>query len=204
MPAGAFLRSAEVVRIPEGFATRAPKYPTTSPDGAKAETPTPQRRALFSFSSFTEAEKPFIYEDTKTWLQDLLWPDRVRVADVDQRIVYVFTIPSDVQSADCTIKVGNQFVIAVAADKDGKPGPFREEINTIALLGHKVFLGENNREYTVDLTPYLKDNPSRRVYIAIYDADPTDGCGAAIARVAVAVLDDAERARSAGRPGAAR
>ncbi len=98
-------------------------------------------------------------------------------------------------SADCTIKVANQFVIAVAADKDGKPGPFREEINTIALLGHKVFFGENNREYTVDLTPYLKDNPSRRVYVAIYDADPSDGCGAAIARVEVAALDEAERTR---------
>jgi hypothetical protein len=190
---GAFIRTAEVVRIPEGFAPRAPRYPTVPPDGAGAVTPA--RRVLFSFSSFTEAEKPFIYEDTKTWLQDMVWPDRVRVADVDQRIVYVFTIPADVPSADCTVKVANQFVIAVAADRDGKPGPFREEINTIALLGHKVFFGENNREYTVDLTPYLKDNPARRVYVAIYDADPSDGCGAAIARVEVTALDDAERAR---------
>ncbi|MBN1460777.1 MAG: hypothetical protein JXA57_14690 [Armatimonadetes bacterium] len=149
-------------------------------------------RVLSSFSVFTEAEKPFIYEDTKTWLQDGVWPDPVRVADGEgQRIVYVFEIPSDVDGAYCQILVGNQFVISVAGDDGGKPGEFREEINTVSLLGHKVYQGENYRDWVFDLTAHLRKGAARKVYVALEDADPSDGYGAAIAWVKVVALDDA-------------
>ena len=149
-------------------------------------------RVLSSFSVFTEAEKPFIYEDTKTWLQDGVWPDPVRVADGEgQSIVYAFEIPSDVDGAYCKILVGNQFVISVAGDDGGKPREFREEINTISLLGHKVYQGENYRDWVFDLSPYLREGAARKVYVALEDADPSDGYGAAIAWVKVVALDDA-------------
>jgi hypothetical protein len=156
--------------------------------------PTAAGQVLCSFSVFTDAEKPFIHEDTRTWLQDGVWPDPVRVADGEgQRIVYAFTIPRDVDGAYCTILVGNQFVISVARDENGRPGEFREEINTISLLGHKVYQGENYRDWVFDLTPYLRESAARQVYVALYDADPSDGYGAAIARVQVAALDEAGR-----------
>jgi hypothetical protein len=156
--------------------------------------PTTAERAILSFSVFTDAEKPSIYEDTRTWLQDGVWPDPVRVADGEgQRIVYAFTIPPDVDGAYCRILVGNQFVISVAPDQDGKPGEFREEINTISLLGHKVYEGENYRDWVFDLTPYLREGTARKVYVALHDADPSDGYGAAIARVKLAALDEAGR-----------
>jgi len=39
--------------------------------------PTTAERALLSFSVFTDAARPSIYEDTRTWLQDGVWPDTV-------------------------------------------------------------------------------------------------------------------------------
>ncbi len=191
---GAFIRMVEVRRVPEGFPSRAPAYAT---EQSTSEMPTAPRKLLASFDVFTEQEKPFIYQDTKTWVQEGVWPDRVRVADADQRIIYAFTIPPDVIAADCTIRVGNQFVIALARDDGGRPGEFREEINSISLLGRKPFFGENYRDWVFELTPFLRANAARRVYVALYDADPTDGWGAAIARVQVAVLDDAEGGRLA-------
>jgi len=193
---GAFIRMLEVLRIPEGFLSRAPGYPTgdTSAAGSPGA-----GKLLASFDVFTEGEKPFIYQDTKTWLQEKVWSVPVRVADADQRIVYVFTIPPDVAGADCTIRVGNQFVIALARDVGGTPGEFREEINSISLLGRKFFMGEDYRDWSLDLTPLLAGNAARKVYVALYDADPADGWGAAIARVEVAALDDSERDRLARR-----
>jgi hypothetical protein len=76
-----------------------------------------------------------------------------------------------------------------------RPGPFTEALNAIEVFGRKTFLGGNKGEWIVDLTPYLADKPARTAYLAISDADPKDGFGAAISRVEVAVLDEAETAR---------
>jgi hypothetical protein len=79
------------------------------------------------------------------------------------------------------------------------PDEFHEELNLLTLFG-RVDRGQgwSRQHYAVDLTPYLEDNPSRTVYVAIYSADQTTGwAGSAWTRIEVAVLDDGERARLA-------
>jgi predicted secreted protein len=190
---GAFVRTIEVLRLPEGFPSRAPGYATGLYSGTGPSAGT--KRVLHSFNVFTAAEKPFIYEDRGTWRSEVPWLGWVRVADADQRIVYAFSVPPEVSAADCTVWVANQFVLALAKDEGGRPGPFTEALNAIKVFGRKTFFGENTGEWIVDLTPYLQGNPARTAYLAISDADPKDGFGAAISRVEVAVLDEAEKAR---------
>jgi len=167
----------------------------THPDDQVSSESTAEPREvqlIYSVTVFSPREKELIYdEDGST----AAFNGTVREVSGDHKVVYRFVIPEDVPAADCTLWVGNQFAISLAADAGGKPGEFHEELNAITMLGRKVYDQENKYWYTVDLTPYLKDNPSRTVYLAVTDAEPRDGWGALISRLDVAVLDEAERAR---------
>lgn len=155
-----------------------------------------ERRVLFAFDVLTPEEKRFIHEDYKTVG---IFDNEFRAAEMDARVVYAFTIPAEAESVALTVRAVNQFVIDVAPDVNGTPGEFEEEVNSVSLCGRKVYDMRNDREYSVDLTPYLKDNSARKVYVRIQDADPRDGWGAYVGRVEVAVLDDAERTRLGAR-----
>ncbi len=167
----------------------------THPNGQVSSESTAEPREvqlIYSVTVFSPREKELIYdEDGST----AAFNGTVREVSGDHKVVYRFVIPEDVPAADCTLWVGNQFAISVAADAGGKPGEFHEELNAITMLGRKVYDQENKYWYTVNLTPYLKNNPSRTVYLAVTDAEPRDGWGALISRLDVAVLDEAERAR---------
>ncbi|UCC67953.1 MAG: DUF4034 domain-containing protein [Armatimonadota bacterium] len=152
------------------------------------------RNVLHAFNVFTPAEDPYVFLDEGTWSMPI--GDMTgRVADARQRIVYSFTIPPDVEGAVLYTRIVNNFAIAVARDEGGKPAEFHEELNAIKWLGRLSFDGGNEHEQVVDLTSYLADNPSRKVYVAIYSAYPQGGWGAAFPRIEVVALDDEEQQR---------
>ncbi len=187
--AEAFTKGADVYRIPEGFETRAPGYATGEGGGVSAA-PSSARRVLYSFDPYTPQEEAVLFTDVHTAKDG-----QNRVLQYSGRIVYAFTIPPEVSSADCLIKVGNGFSVSVARDSGAKPGEFHEELNTLGLLKRRVYFNENLLDYPIDLTPYLQDNPTRTVYVEIYHSDPADDYGVWLLHVEVAVLDDAERNR---------
>jgi hypothetical protein len=184
----AFFAWVDAFRVPEGYPSRAHEY--AAGDAPAAAAP---RRVLFSFLPDTPDEEKSKFLDRGTVVLE-----RARVAWVDKRMIYSFTIPPDATGADLTVDAWGSFILAVASDAGGTPGEFHEEINIPQLFGRKVYLDQNKQDYPVDLTPYLKDNPSRTVYVALCSADPTTGWGtAAWRRIEVAALDDAEQARLA-------
>ena len=184
----AFFAWVDAFRVPEGYPSRAHEY--AAGDAPAAAAP---RRVLFSFLPDTPDEEKSKFLDRGTVVLE-----RARVAWVDKRMIYSFTIPPDATGADLTVDAWGSVILAVASDAGGTPGEFHEEINIPQLFGRKVYLDQNKQDYPVDLTPYLKDNPSRTVYVALCSADPTTGWGtAAWRRIEVAALDDAEQARLA-------
>jgi hypothetical protein len=110
------------------------------------------------------------------------------------RLTYASKIPPEVNAASCTLTLDNMFVVRVARDDGGKPGEWSVERDAAKLFSRRIHDSENKLEYTVDLTPYLKDNPSRTVYVALR---PTEyyGVGTAVYRVEVAVPDEVEKAQ---------
>jgi len=211
--AGAWVTHAVVLRVPEGYASRAPKYsvgeqmiaagvaagkavaaaapapspiaPVTPPTTAP---PAAERKVLLAFTPYTRQEEEAIYYESGT----LHYADG-KAVEAEGRLIYAFTIPPDVPAATCVVEAGNMFALLVARDDGGKPGPYTEELNALKIVGRKVRNLENRLSYTIDLTPYLKDNPSRTVYLAVRPA--MQYAGAAVFHVEVAALDDAERAQ---------
>ncbi|UCC67848.1 MAG: hypothetical protein JSV79_12145 [Armatimonadota bacterium] len=191
----AFFAWVEAYRVPEGFLSRGQEYAVREAPAPAAATAA-SRRLLYSFTPGTAAEEAQIFLDRRTTPVPQF---SARVAYIGQKMVYSFTIPPDVDGADLIIDAWNAAVVAVARDTGGVPGEFHEELNVLTLFG-RVDYGEgwSRQDYAVDLTPYLEDNPSRTVYVAIYSADQTTGwAGSAWSQIEVAALDDAERARLA-------
>jgi hypothetical protein len=186
-PAGgeAFFAWVEAYRVPEGFPSRGREY-------ARGDAASAPKTVIFAFAPGTPAEGPHVYLDRDTGPNG-----DVRVADLDHKLIYSFTIPADAPGAYLTLHAWNTPVVAAARDAGGAPGDFHEELNIRSLLGRKVYDGRNMRDYAVDLTPYLANNPSRTVYVAIYAGDQTTGWGAAWNYVEVAQLDEVGRARLA-------
>ncbi len=196
----AFFAWVEAYRVPDGFLSRGREYalgeaaaPVIPAPGAATAAP---RRTLYSFTAGTAAEEAHIFLDLKT---SPVSEYSARVAYINQKMVYSFTIPPEVDGAYLIVEAWNAAVVAVARDAGGEPAEFHEELNLLTLFG-RVDRGEgwSRQDYAVDLTPYLEDNPSRTVYVAIYSADQTTGwAGSAWRRIDVAVLDDGEQARVA-------
>jgi hypothetical protein len=215
---GAWVGSLGVYRVPEGFASRAPGYPVgeqtvasgvaagkaiasaTPPPTPVATTPAPaptvqlaspaSRRLLLSFAALgPQAEDATYYEQNSHIHGD------GKAVEGEGRLIYAFKIPADVDGVDCIVTAGAMFIFSVARADGGKPGVWHEELNAQKLFGHQIRDMENRLDYTIDLTPYLKDNPSRTIYLLLR---PTtmDQTGAVVFHVELAVRDDAEKAQA--------
>lgn len=199
----AFFAWVQAYRVPEGFASRGHEYAVGDATAPVASTPAVAapppasigpRRILFSFLPGTPDEESHIYLDRGYRDSQVVPEFQARTTYLDQRVTYSFAIPLDVSGADFIVDAWGGFAVAVAPDAGGAPGEFHEELNSISLLGWTDHQGRSRRQYGVDLTPYLKNSPSRTVYVDIYSADPTTGWAmAAWSRIEVAALDDAEQ-----------
>ena len=104
-----------------------------------------------------------------------------RFADASAYMVYQFDLPDDVTTAFARIHVGNQFVIEAA----GESGEFVVEKDWVAETGEETRDNSNLDFYTVNLTPYLADNPSRIVRLRLSDGLPFDGWGPFLKSIAI-------------------
>ncbi|MBX3734062.1 MAG: hypothetical protein KF791_15915 [Verrucomicrobiae bacterium] len=104
-----------------------------------------------------------------------------RFADGSAYMVYQFDLPDEVTTAYARIHVGNQFVIEAA----GEVGDFVVERDWVAETGDETRDNSNLDFYTVDLTPYLAENPSRTVRIRLSDGLPFDGWGPFLKSIAI-------------------
>ena len=170
---------------------------STAPPPAPSP-PVAERRVLFSFIPGTPDEESHIFLNVGWRPSEVDSGLQARVTYLDQKVIYDFTIPTDVSGADLIVEAWNSFALAIARDVGGGPGEFHEELNALTSLRRIDYEGRTQHEYALDLTPYLEDNPSRTIYVAIYSADQTTGWGAAAwSQVQVAALDAAEEKRIA-------
>lgn len=165
----------------------APLTSTTSP-GSPAPTFL-LRDVLFAFTPYSQKEEAATYYENGTHP----YADG-RGVSYEAQLVYAFKIPPEVSAADCVVTVDNMFLVRVARDDGGKPGEWHVALNATEIFSRRIRDSENRMEYTIDITPYLEDNPSRTVYVSFrptefYEAET------AVYHVEVAALDDAERAR---------
>lgn len=147
------------------------------------------RDILFAFTPYSQKEEAATYYENGTHP----YADG-RGVSYEAQLIYAFRIPPEVNAAVCVVTVDNMFLVRVARDNDGKPGQWHVELDATRLFARKMRDSENRMEYTIDITPYLEDNPSRTVYVSFrptefYDAET------AVYHVEVPVLDDLERAR---------
>lgn len=189
-----YYAGAEVAAVRKEVKAEQPPAAAKPAGKETAETQAASRGLLYEFNVFTPDEEKCIYSNEGTWKQDQ--PSAVaRIGDLKQRITYRFVIPTDAPGAVVYMNLRNNFAVGVAKDQGGKPGEFHEELNAITWLGRRCFSAENAHEQVVDLTPYLADNPSRTIYVAVYSSYPEGGWGAGLTRVEVAALDGDEQTR---------
>ncbi len=150
----------------------------------------PASPVLYSFDPHTHAETPLIYADVQG--DGGAGP---RSLALDARVIYALQIPSYVKTAGLYVDADNDFAVAVAPDKNGQPGEFHEVLNSIKLLGRKVYNASNRLPYPVDLIPYLRGDQERMIYVAVYPADPRDDWALHLHHVEVASLVGTERER---------
>ncbi|MFI9486103.1 glycoside hydrolase family 76 protein [Promicromonospora sp. NPDC052451] len=96
-----------------------------------------------------------------------------RFADGTSRFVYKLPFPAEATSAEATLTIDNQYVVAL--------GPDGESWTTVLAEDEQVRDGSNKADHTLDLTPYL--GPDKAVYIRVTDAFPADGWGGGVYHV---------------------
>ena len=123
----------------------------------------------FSMSAATPEEKPFLVDEGGS-----ISGSNFRFADASAYMIYQFDLPDDVNTAYAKIRIGNQFVIEAAA---GIESEFQLEMNWVADSGQETRDISNLTDYIIDLSPYLKNNPTKIVRLRFSDALPADGWG---------------------------
>ena len=119
-------------------------------------------------SAATPEEKPFLVDEGGS-----ITGGDFRFADGSAYMIYQFDLPDTVTSAFARIHVGNQFVIEAA----GEAGEFTVVKDWVAESGEETRDNSNLDFYTVDLGPYLANNPSRIIRLRLSDGLPSDGWG---------------------------
>lgn len=112
-----------------------------------------------------------------------------RFADASNYMIYQFDLPDDLTTAFAQIHVGNQFAIEIAS---GTGGDFQLEMDWIADSGQKTTDNSNLDTYTIDLTPYLKNNSQNIVQIRLSDGKPDDGWGPYLTGISIVNRAQAE------------
>ena len=121
------------------------------------------------FTANTSTEETYLIEAPGTATQPT-----ARFADAAGYMIYEFDLPDTVTTAFARVQVGNQFVIAAAAGAAGEYATLRDYV---AETGNPIQDNTNFDFYTVDLSTFLVNNPTKVVRIRLTDGIPTDGWG---------------------------
>nr|BFF17163.1 hypothetical protein GCM10025730_06840 [Promicromonospora thailandica] len=96
-----------------------------------------------------------------------------RFADGTSRFVYKLPFPAEATSAEATLTIDNQYVVALSGDG--------EDWTVVLQEDEEIRDGSNKADHTLDLTPYLGDD--KAVYIRVTDAFTADGWGGGVYHV---------------------
>src|SRR5688572_1946382 len=121
------------------------------------------------FTANTPSETTYLIEAPGTATQP-----SARFADATGYMIYEFDLPDNVTTAFARIQVGNQFVIAAAAGAAGEYATLRDYV---AETSNEIRDNSNFDFYTVDLSTFLVNNPTKVVRIRLSDGLPSDGWG---------------------------
>jgi hypothetical protein len=121
------------------------------------------------FTANTESENSYLIEAPGTATQS-----NARFADGVGYMIYEFDLPDNVTTAFARVQVGNQFVIAAAAGATGEYATLRDYVTE---TGNEIRDNSNLDFYTVNLSTFLVNNPSKVVRIRLSDGVPADGWG---------------------------
>jgi len=123
--------------------------------------------------------KPFVIEISGSALEDR--PDS-RFMDGSSVLHYELDLPDEVIQATLGIDMQNNFVVSLADDLGST---FTEVLNSQEMFGRDVHDGSNRSLYTVDLAPWLQDNPSKTIDVRFSDGSALDGWGPQVFKVNV-------------------
>ncbi len=161
-------------RLPEGFSSRGRDY-MAEVTRKSAENARKQRMTLLHFPADNSAqERGFIYEDHGSAMFE---QDAFRFMDADHSIIYRLEVPYGLSNAELILDIANNFVVSLAADRDGKPAEFKVVSRSAELFGKDLHDQSNRDRYHFDLSSFLADNPKRTVYVKLEDGSKTDGWG---------------------------
>ncbi len=121
------------------------------------------------FTANTPTEPVYLVESPGTATQP-----NARFADGTAQMTYEFNLPDNATTAFARVQVGNQFVIAAAAGADGEYTVLKDYV---AETGNEIRDNSNFDFYTLDLSAFLANNPSKVVRIRLTDGQPADGWG---------------------------
>lgn len=111
-----------------------------------------------------------------------------RFADAGAYMIYEFDLPDNVTSAFARVQVGNQYVISAAAGAEGEYTVLKDYV---AETGDAITDNSNFGYQTVDLSPFVANNPGKVVRIRLTDGIPTDGWGPYLRGIEVVNSPDA-------------
>lgn len=111
-----------------------------------------------------------------------------RFADGAAFMIYEFDLPDDTETVFARVHVGNQFVIEAAAGAEGEYSVLKDYYFE---TGDPVMNMSNLDYYTLDISSFLADNPSKVVRIRLTDGIPTDGWGPYLRGIEIIDSEDA-------------
>lgn len=128
--------------------------------------------ATIAFNPCSDEEQNYIYDDSLSSIEG----DNIgRFHDADRYIIYEFPFEAGDAYAQLSIRAGAQYEISASKDA--------ENFDIIAERERGEEDTEPNwkngkfDELTLDLSAYLKDNTSGKIYIMVGDCDKTAGWG---------------------------
>jgi hypothetical protein len=116
-----------------------------------------------------------------------------RFMDGNNYVVYQFTLPAGTSNALATMQIGNGFLVQVRSGTNGDWTTVLTNYSTVQLgdPNYPTFAGGWPPGFqTVNLAPYLTNNPTETFQIWIGDSTPTDGWGGYL--MSLAIVNHAE------------
>ena len=103
--------------------------------------------------------------------------DDGRFVDGDHLLVYKFDLADNVTAAWLTVTVGNEYLLWLSKNNTTwtEVARFKEHEHEVGNMGDLV----------INLTPYLKDNPQKIVYLRFGDSFPEEGWGSYVKHIKI-------------------
>jgi predicted alpha-1,2-mannosidase len=132
---------------------------------------------VIEFTPGTAAEVPWLFDADASQLDGEVYDGHARFTDGQRYVIYRFQLPAAVTGGTLTLDIGNQFLVKVSTDGETWRTVLEEPRNVRDL--------SNREARPLDLNELRGD--SQVLYLWIGDSQTTDGWGAWLARLTLAM-----------------